>query len=77
MEMMAIANTGAYGNHGTQVVFLTGSMPLGLYRCPESALSRRSVYTNTMPAGAFRGYGQPRAALQWSACWTKSLTSSI
>ena len=57
MEMAAIANTGAYGNHGTQVVFLTGSMPLGLYRCPNQSFRGRSVYTNTMPAGAFRGYG--------------------
>lgn len=57
MDMVAIANTGAYGNHGTQVVFLTGSMPLGLYRCPNQRFVGRSVYTNTMPAGAFRGYG--------------------
>jgi probable selenate reductase molybdenum-binding subunit len=57
MDMTAIANTGAYGNHGTQVVFLTGSMPLGLYRCPNQRFVGRSVYTNTMPAGAFRGYG--------------------
>jgi len=57
MEMAAIANTGAYGNHGTQVVFLTGSMPLGLYRCPNQRFVGHSIYTNTMPAGAFRGYG--------------------
>ncbi|MEL6221868.1 MAG: molybdopterin cofactor-binding domain-containing protein [Cyanobacteria bacterium J06627_8] len=57
MDMRAIANTGAYGNHGTQVVFLTGSMPLGLYRCANQRFLGRSVYTNTMPAGAFRGYG--------------------
>jgi len=57
MEMRAIANTGAYGNHGTQVVFLTGSMPLGIYQCPNQRFLGRSVYTNTMPAGAFRGYG--------------------
>lgn len=57
MEMTAIANTGAYGNHGTQVIFLTGSMPLGLYHCPNQRFHGYSVYTNTMPAGAFRGYG--------------------
>lgn len=57
MEMTAISNTGAYGNHGTQVIFLTGSMPLGLYRCPNQRFHGYSVYTNTMPAGAFRGYG--------------------
>lgn len=57
MEMRAIANTGAYGNHGEQVVFLTGSMPLGVYRCENQRYWGRSVYTNTVPAGAFRGYG--------------------
>lgn len=57
VDMIAIANTGAYGNHGTQVVFLTGSMPLGLYRCEHQRFRGYSVYTNTMPAGAFRGYG--------------------
>ncbi len=57
VDMLAIANTGAYGNHGTQVVFLTGSMPMGLYRCPHQRFRGYSVYTNTMPAGAFRGYG--------------------
>ncbi|MGP1386654.1 MAG: molybdopterin-dependent oxidoreductase [Thainema sp.] len=57
MEMRAIANTGAYGNHGEQVVFLTGTMPLGLYRCDNQRFLGRSVYTNVMPAGAFRGYG--------------------
>ncbi|GAB4240354.1 MAG: molybdopterin-dependent oxidoreductase [Elainellaceae cyanobacterium] len=57
IDMEAIANTGAYGNHGTQVVFLTGSMPLGIYCCPNQRFTGYSVYTNTMPAGAFRGYG--------------------
>ncbi len=57
MEMNAIANAGAYGNHSEQVIFLTGSFPLGLYRCPHQRYLGRAVYTNTMPAGAFRGYG--------------------
>lgn len=57
MDMTAIANTGAYGNHGEQVVFLTGSMPLGVYRCANQRYHGYSVYTNTSPAGAFRGYG--------------------
>lgn len=56
-DMEAIANTGAYGNHAPTVVFLTGCYPLGLYRCPHQRFLGLSVYTNTMPAGAFRGYG--------------------
>ena len=56
-DMEAISNTGAYGNHGQTVVFITGCYPLGLYRCPHQRFLGRAVYTNTMPAGAFRGYG--------------------
>lgn len=56
-EMSAISNTGAYGNHGETVIFLTGCFPLGLYRCANQSYTGTVVYTNTMPAGAFRGYG--------------------
>ncbi|MFH7026003.1 MAG: molybdopterin-dependent oxidoreductase [Heteroscytonema crispum UTEX LB 1556] len=56
-DMEVIGNTGAYGNHGQTVVFLSGYIPLGLYRCPNKKLQGFAVYTNTMPAGAFRGYG--------------------
>ena len=56
-EMEAISNTGAYGNHGETVTFLTGCFPLGLYRCENQFYKGTVVYTNTMPAGAFRGYG--------------------
>ena len=55
--MKAVSNTGAYGNHGETVTFLTGCFPLGLYRCANQSYRGTVVYTNTMPAGAFRGYG--------------------
>ncbi|MGK7950531.1 MAG: molybdopterin-dependent oxidoreductase [Xenococcaceae cyanobacterium] len=56
-EITTISNTGAYGNHGETVTFLTGCFPLGLYRCANQSYKGTVVYTNTMPAGAFRGYG--------------------
>lgn len=56
-EMKAVSNTGAYGNHGGTVTFLTGCFPLGLYRCANQSYQGTVVYTNIMPAGAFRGYG--------------------
>ncbi|HEY9849603.1 MAG TPA: molybdopterin cofactor-binding domain-containing protein [Leptolyngbyaceae cyanobacterium] len=56
-DMTAISNTGAYGNHAMTVVYLTGCFPLGLYRCANQKFIGHAVYTNTMPAGAFRGYG--------------------
>ncbi|MEL7245853.1 MAG: molybdopterin cofactor-binding domain-containing protein, partial [Cyanobacteria bacterium J06573_2] len=56
-DLEIIANTGAYGNHGKTVVFLSGYIPLGLYRCDNKRFTAHAVYTNTMPGGAFRGYG--------------------
>ncbi|WP_066425462.1 molybdopterin cofactor-binding domain-containing protein [Anabaena sp. 4-3] len=56
-DLEVIANTGAYGNHGQTVLFLSGYIPLGLYRCPHQRFRGFAVYTNTMPGGAFRGYG--------------------
>ncbi|BAY21087.1 4-hydroxybenzoyl-CoA reductase [Calothrix sp. NIES-2100] len=56
-DMQVIGNTGAYGNHGQTVVFLSGYIPLGLYRCANKRFQGFAVYTNTMPGGAFRGYG--------------------
>ena len=30
---------------------------IGVYRCPNKKVDAYAVYTNTVPAGAFRGYG--------------------
>ena len=30
---------------------------VALYRCPNKKIDGYAVYTNTMPSGAFRGYG--------------------
>ncbi|MEO1374619.1 MAG: molybdopterin cofactor-binding domain-containing protein [Cyanobacteria bacterium J06635_10] len=61
-DLEVIANTGAYGNHGKTVVFLSGYIPLGLYRCENKRFRGYAVYTNTMPGGAFRGYGATQGA---------------
>jgi putative selenate reductase molybdopterin-binding subunit len=51
------ADTGAYGNHGPGVMFHAIEEAVTAYRCPNKRVDARSVYTNTVPAGAFRGYG--------------------
>ncbi|MGD1871469.1 MAG: molybdopterin-dependent oxidoreductase [Mastigocoleus sp.] len=61
-DLEVISNTGAYGNHGQTVIFLAGYIPLGLYRCEHKKFKGYAVYTNTMPAGAFRGYGVTQGA---------------
>ncbi|MGQ7296263.1 molybdopterin-dependent oxidoreductase [Quadrisphaera sp. KR29] len=57
MSVRVVSNTGAYGNHAPGVLFHGCGESLGVYRCPAKRVDGWSVYTNTVPAGAFRGYG--------------------
>jgi putative selenate reductase molybdopterin-binding subunit len=51
------ADTGAYGNHGPGVLFHSCTEVMELYRSPNKRVDGVSVCTNTVPAGALRGYG--------------------
>jgi len=51
------SDTGAYGNHGPGVMFHAIEESVTTYRCPNKRVDARVAYTNTVPAGAFRGYG--------------------
>ena len=57
MEVRAISNTGAHGNHGGEVMASSLSSSLVTYRCENKKGLGLAVYTNTVPSGAFRGYG--------------------
>jgi putative selenate reductase molybdopterin-binding subunit len=57
MEMRVLSNTGAYGNHGGAVLHHGCGESVGVYRCLNKRVEGSAVYTNTVPAGAFRGYG--------------------
>ena len=52
-----LSNTGAYGNHGSGVLYHACSTSMGVYACPNKRVDAEVVYTHTPPAGAFRGYG--------------------
>ncbi|NSW51566.1 MAG: molybdopterin-dependent oxidoreductase [Anaerolineae bacterium] len=56
-ELRLIGDTGAYGSHGLTVQMVGGFKGLTLYNPPNSRFICDVVYTNTAPAGAFRGYG--------------------
>ena len=60
MEMHVISNTGAYGNHGFAVLNHACGESFGVYRCDNKKIDGFAVYTNMVPAGAFRGYGLPQ-----------------
>jgi CO/xanthine dehydrogenase Mo-binding subunit len=57
LRLRVVSNTGAYGNHGPGVLFHSCSESLSVYRCPNKKVDGFAVYTNTVPSGAFRGYG--------------------
>ncbi|MCZ2127127.1 MAG: molybdopterin-dependent oxidoreductase [Anaerolineales bacterium] len=65
--MYALSDTGAYGCHALTVTGNTGHKAMALYvgdgeyrKAPNIQFYADVVYTNTPPAGAFRGYGVPQ-----------------
>jgi putative selenate reductase molybdopterin-binding subunit len=63
LQLDVLSNTGAYGNHAGPVLFHACGESLGVYNCPNKKVDAVVAYTNTVPAGAFRGYGLPQALL--------------
>jgi putative selenate reductase molybdopterin-binding subunit len=62
LELTIVSDTGAYGNHGPGVLFHACGESIALYRCDHKRVDGRAVYTNTVPAGALRGYGLSQTA---------------
>jgi CO/xanthine dehydrogenase Mo-binding subunit/aerobic-type carbon monoxide dehydrogenase small subunit (CoxS/CutS family) len=60
LQLDVLSNTGAYGNHAAPVLFHACGESLGVYNCPNKKVDAVVAYTNTVPAGAFRGYGLPQ-----------------
>ena len=59
LDLYTLSNTGAYGEHGPTTVGLSGHKSIPLYTGGLEAFRfcYDVVYTNTMAAGAYRGYG--------------------
>jgi CO/xanthine dehydrogenase Mo-binding subunit/aerobic-type carbon monoxide dehydrogenase small subunit (CoxS/CutS family) len=66
MQIHTVSNTGAYGNHGGEILASSLGSAMATYRCPNKKGTGHAVYTNTVPSGAFRGYGasQPAFAIE-------------
>ncbi|MGY3616774.1 molybdopterin-dependent oxidoreductase [Bradyrhizobium sp. USDA 10063] len=60
LQLDVLSNTGAYGNHAGPVLFHAVAESLSVYNCPNKKVDAVVAYTNTLPAGAFRGYGLPQ-----------------
>lgn len=55
-------DTGAYADVGPRVTQKVGYRVIGPYRMEHVEIDTHCVYTNKVPAGAFRGFGGPQAA---------------
>jgi CO/xanthine dehydrogenase Mo-binding subunit/aerobic-type carbon monoxide dehydrogenase small subunit (CoxS/CutS family) len=66
MHIHTVSNTGAYGNHAGEVLASSLGSAMATYRCANKKGTGYAVYTNTVPSGAFRGYGasQPAFAIE-------------
>ncbi len=60
LHLDVLSNTGAYGNHAGPVLFHACGESIGVYNCPNKKVDAVVAYTNTVPSGAFRGYGLPQ-----------------
>jgi putative selenate reductase molybdopterin-binding subunit len=60
LQLDVLSNTGAYGNHAGPVLFHACGEAISVYNCPNKKVDAVAAYTNTVPAGAFRGYGLPQ-----------------
>ena len=65
LDLYTLSNTGAYGEHGPTTVGLSGHKSIPLYTGGLEAFrfGYDVVYTNTMAAGAYRGYGATQGLL--------------
>jgi CO/xanthine dehydrogenase Mo-binding subunit/aerobic-type carbon monoxide dehydrogenase small subunit (CoxS/CutS family) len=63
LQLDVLSNTGAYGNHAGPVLQHACGESIGVYNCPNKKVDAVVAYTNTVPSGAFRGYGLPQTLL--------------
>ncbi len=59
-QITAYYNTGAYADVGPVVARNGGSAMSGPYRIPHVWIDSYAIWTNVVPAGAFRGFGVPQ-----------------
>jgi len=63
LDFSADFNTGAYSSWGPTVAARVPVHGSGPYHVPHYRALTRAVHTNVVPAGAFRGFGVPQAAI--------------
>ena len=60
MDIEVVIDGGAYVTLSPVVLSRGGIHAAGPYRCPNTRIHGRAMFTNTPPNGAFRGFGAPQ-----------------
>ncbi len=66
-ESDAVFNTGAYASWGPTVANRVPVHATGPYFVPNARTTGKAIFTHNPPAGAFRGFGVPQAAIAHEA----------
>lgn len=61
-DMDLIMDCGAYTHQGCGVCSYTLFLARGPYEIPNFKIRNRLIYTNKLPSGGFRGYGNPQSS---------------
>jgi CO/xanthine dehydrogenase Mo-binding subunit len=61
VETEVVADGGAYASTSVEVLKVAALFASGCYEVPNVSVDAYAVYTNHVPAGAFRGFGAPQA----------------
>jgi len=63
VQAEVVADGGAYASTSAEVLKCLALFASGCYEVPNIHVDAVAVYTNNVPAGAFRGFGSPQAQL--------------
>jgi CO/xanthine dehydrogenase Mo-binding subunit len=62
-----IGDAGAYPNLSPRVLFAAAACACGPYRVPNASITSSAVFTNNVPASAFRGFGAMQIVLGYES----------
>jgi len=62
VEAEVLLDAGAYNYTSNKVLGNAHLCVAGAYEVPNASIDSRAIYTNTVPGGAFRGFGGPQGA---------------
>ena len=66
-QIEIIGDAGAYPNLSPRVLFAAAACACGPYRVPNASITSTAVFTNNVPASAFRGFGAMQIVLGYES----------